>query len=170
MGVLPFSRLIGYLKLQRIAIMIKMESIINTTIATIISSAILIIAGYLLYIPVLKSQIEDIKATQASIPSQLSSQITELASKVSVIENKSTDLEKKYYLIAGFLQAKLNFNVQAFVDIAVKKGITPQQFKAALPMLEHNPENFGSILQSKFLFTPEEVKAVMSLPNDKKAN
>jgi len=121
--------------------------------------------SYLLYIPVLKSQIADIRATQASIPSQLSSQITQLTSKISEVENTSANLEKKYYLIAGFLQAKLGFDVQAFIDIAVKKGVTPQQFKAALPTLQHNPENFGAILQSNFLFTPDEVEAVMSSPN-----
>lgn len=150
--------------------MIKMENIANTIIATIISSSILIAGGYLLYIPVLKSQIAEIKTTQAAIPPQYSSQITQITSKVTEIENKSAALEKKYYLIAGFLQAKLGFNVQAFVDIAVKKGITPQQFNAALPILEHNPENFGPFLQSKFLFTPNEVKAVMSLPKDKRVN
>ena len=150
--------------------MIKMESIVNTTIATIISSVVLVVAGYLLYIPVLKSQIEDIKAAQASIPSKLSSQISELTVKIAAIENKNAELEKKYYLIAGFLQAKLGFNVQAFVDIAVKKGITPQQFKAVLPTLEHNPENFGSFLQNNLQFSPSEVKAVMSPPDVKNNN
>lgn len=150
--------------------MIKMDSIVNTTIATIISSVILVTAGYLLYIPVLKSQIEDIKATQASIPAQLSSQITQLASKVAEIENKSKDLEKKYYLVAGFLQAKLGFNVQAFVDIAVKKGITPQQFKAAIPILENNPNDIGHYLQNNLQFTPVEVKAVLSIPNSNQQN
>lgn len=150
--------------------MIKMESIVNTTIATIISSAVLVMAGYLLYIPVLKSQIEDIKATQASIPSKLSSQVSELTAKITAIENKNAELEKKYYLIAGFLQAKLGFNVQAFVDIAVRKGITPQQFNAVLPMLEHKPENFGSFLQNNLQFSPSEVKAVMSPPDAKNNN
>lgn len=147
-----------------------MESIVNTTIATIISSVVLVVTGYLLYIPVLKSQIEDIKATQASIPSTLSSQISELTAKIIAIENKNAELEKKYYLIAGFLQAKLGFNVQAFVDIAVKKGITAQQFKAVLPILEHNPENFGSFLQNNLQFSPSEVKAVMSPPDVKNNN
>jgi hypothetical protein len=147
--------------------MIKMENIINTAIATLITTGIITVAGYVVYIPVLKSQIEDIKAAQSAIPSQLSSDISQLTTRINGIETKSADLEKKYYLIAGFLQAKLNFNVQAFVDIAVRKGISQQQFKAALPVLEKNTKDAGSYLQNNLLFSPSEVKAVMAVPENK---
>lgn len=144
--------------------MIKTVNILETVIAGLIAAAVVGIGSYLVYIPVLKSQIEDLKTTQENIPSQINSQITQLTTKITELENKSIDLEKKYYLIAGFLQAKLNFNVQMFIDIAAKKGISPQQFKTVIPILEQNPKEFGSFLQNKLQFTPDEVKAVMSVP------
>jgi hypothetical protein len=143
---------------------IDKDSIFNTVIATLVATALITLIGYLIYIPVLKSQIEDIKTSQSAIPSQVSTEINQLTSRVDGLERKSVDIEKKYYLLAGFLQAKLNFNVQAFVDIAVNKGIPPQQLKAAVPVFESSPKNINSYLQNNLQFTPAEAKAVMTMP------
>jgi hypothetical protein len=122
---------------------INLEYIFNNVIVLLIAAGI----GYLAYnVPVLKSQVDDVGKTQSNL------------------ETRTQFLEMMCNIIAGFLEARLNFNVQAFVDIAIKKGITPQQLKVATPIFESNPTNIGSYLQNNFQFTPEEVKEVMTVP------
>jgi hypothetical protein len=64
----------------------------------------------------------------------------------------------------GFLEAKLNYNYSAFVAISNQKKIPQSEFKAALPMLEHRPEEAASYLKQKLNFSPAEVKAVFTMP------
>ena len=97
-------------------------------------------------IPVLRSQVDDLRASQSNLSRELG------------------DIQQKYFRMEGFLEGKLNYNYSAFVAISNQKKIPQNEFKAALPMLEHKPEEAAYYLMQKLNFTPTEVKAVLTIP------
>lgn len=123
-----------------------LPQIITGVIVALIVSGTIGIFNYWLQIPLLRSQVDDLRASQSNLIGQLS------------------EVQQKYMRMEGFLEAKLNYNYSAFVAISNQKKIPQSEFKAALPILEHKPEEAASYLMQKLNFSPTEVKAVFTMP------
>lgn len=123
-----------------------MPQIITGVIVGLVVSLVIGVFNYWLQIPLLRSQVDDLRASQLQLSMQLG------------------DIQQKYFRMEGFLEAKLNYNYSAFVAISNQKKVPQNEFKAALPMLEHKPEEAASYLRNKLNFSPVEVKAVLTVP------
>jgi hypothetical protein len=127
---------------------ISMPQLITAVIGGLIVAVVIGGFNYWLQIPLLRSQVDDLRTSQSNLASQLS------------------EVQQKYMRMEGFLEAKLNYNYSAFVAISNQKKIPQSEFKAALPMLEHNPKEASTYLMKKLNFSPNEVKAVFTLPKE----
>ncbi len=134
---------------MRNSMRISSKEIISGVVVGLIVSAVVAGVNYWLQIPLLKSQIDDLRASESKTAKQLE------------------DIQQKYSRMEGFLEAKLNYNYSAFVAISNQKKVPQSEFKAALPVLEYQPKEAPSYLMNKLNFSPSEVKAVFTLPKNK---
>jgi len=127
-----------------------MEEKSGNIIASVISGVIVAIVAtgvnYVITIQVLKSQVDDLRVNQAGLSKDVE------------------QVQEKYWRLEGFLQAKLNYNFKAMVQISNKKKISQESFAEALPILENKPAEAESYLIQQLQFTPAEAKEVLKAP------
>ena len=123
-----------------------LPQIITGVITGLLVSIVIAVFNYWMQIPLLRSQVDDLRASQVKLFQEFD------------------NLQQKYFRIEGFLAGKLNYHYSAFVEISNQKKIPQKEFKTALPILEHNPEEAASYLMQKLNFSPTEVKSVLTMP------
>lgn len=125
----------------------------------IAGAVITIVITYLLVdIPVLKSNVSDLRDNQKDVTHQI------VQIKLDII-----GIDKKYVRIAQFLSDKLHFNFTEFVELSDKKGVSSTEFQKATAMLEKNSPDVESYLMKNLSFTPAEIQALRSpSPQSKK--
>ncbi len=125
---------------------ISIPQLITAVIGGLIVAVVIGGFNYWLQIPLLRSQVDDLIASQSSLIKQLD------------------EVQQKYMRMEGFLEAKLNYNYSAFVAISNQKKIPQKEFKAALSVLEYKPQEAPSYLTNKLGFSSGEVEAVFTFP------
>jgi len=114
--------------------MSKWNLVPQVLVGVIVGLVVAIIIGgfnYWLQIPLLRSQVDDLRTSQTQLSIQL------------------REIQQKYSRLEGFLEARLNYNYSAFVEISEQKKIPQSEFKAALPILEYKQEQAASYLKNK---------------------
>ncbi len=129
---------------------------INTSTAGI-SAAVgavitIIITYFLVDIPVLKSQVNDLRDNKA-----------QLLQKLEETQKQLVEVEKKYYLIEQFLYLKFNYSPAAFMSVINMHNTPSAEAKKALSIQSQSEAE--PYLIKNLGFTPDEAKAALSKPN-----
>ncbi len=123
------------------------REVVVSLISPIAAGLILLFISWWLDIPLLKSQLQDLKSNNQSLQEQMSS----IRSECSYME--------------GFLAANSNFNYRTMVATSIRKNLPQATFTEAVVMLEKKPKEGEAYLVNKLGFTHVEAKAVLNSPN-----
>jgi hypothetical protein len=127
-----------------------MISIISTIVCAIVSPIMLVLLGYIFDVPVVKSQINDIRQSQT----QSAQQIQQLTKTISRLE--------------GYLNAKLGYNFTALSNLSDKKNISQETFNKAIFVLTNKPAEASSYLSNQMHFNQQEINSVLNKSTTRK--
>jgi methyl-accepting chemotaxis protein len=134
-----------------------MKDIASGVIGGIAGAIITLVINWLVDIPVLKSNVGDLRNSQKDISRQ-----------IEQINTKITDINQNYSRIAQFLTDKLHYNFAQLVKFSNQKNLSSQEFQKAATMLEKNSSEAENYLIKDLNFTPDEFHTVRSFSSQKK--
>lgn len=128
-----------------------MNNVASGVIGGIAGAIITIVINWLVDIPVLRANVNDLRDNQKKVFDQLAH-----------VDSEINDINQNYIRIAQFLSDKSHFNLTELVKLSNKKGISPIEFQKVTTMLENNSPGVENYLTKNLNFTSAEIQTVRS--------